>query len=163
MRTREGRGRPRFAALKQSEDRAGGSVDWRSQHDDGGGVDRDEREAAGGGLDADQRPQSGAQAAELDPKTGPMRLVGCAGLEGALDELIARHILRPGLGEGADEVEEDGTSGERDTAGWTVNRAPAAIDDEVAGGEEALDFLEADQANSSKSASSVSKVVRTSR
>ena len=45
-----------------------------------------------------------------------MRLVHGTGLEGAPDELIARHVRRPGLGEGADEVEQHGTTRKRDTA-----------------------------------------------
>ena len=110
-------------------------------------VDRGEREAAPGRLDAGKRAQSGAQAAELDAEPGPVRLVGGARLEGALDEAIARDVGRPGLGEGADQSEQDRASGERDTASRTANRAPAGIDDEVAGGEQGLDFIEADRAN----------------
>ena len=126
---------------------AGGSVDRRRQHDDGGGVDRGEREAARGRLDAGKRAQSGAQATELDAEPGPMRLVGGARLEGALDEAIAGDVGRPGLGERADESEQDRASGERDTASRAANRAPAGIDDEVAGREQGLDLIEADRAD----------------
>ena len=76
-----------------------------------------------------------------------MRLVGGARLENALDEAITGDVCRPGLGEGADEVKQDGTSGERHTASRTANRAAARIDNEVAGREQGLDFIEADQAN----------------
>jgi hypothetical protein len=73
--------------------------------------------------------------------------VGGARLEGTQDEVITRHVGWPGLGERAGEVEQDGTSGERDDAYRTANHAPATIDDEVAGGEQGFDFIEADQAN----------------
>ena len=110
-------------------------------------ADGDEREAAPGRLDAGERAQGGAQAAELDAEPGAVRLVGGARLEGALDEAIARHVGRPGLGERADEREQDRASGERDGAGRAAHRAPAGVDDEVAGREQGLDLVEADRAD----------------
>jgi len=76
-----------------------------------------------------------------------VRLVGGARLEGALDEAIARHVGRPGLGERADEREQDRASGERDGASRAAHRAPAGVDDEVAGREQGLDLVEADRAD----------------
>ena len=143
---RERRRRPRLATLEQGEDGPGGSVDRRGQHDDAGGVDWGEREAARGCLDAGKRAQSGAQATELDAEPGPMRLVGSARPEDALDEAIAGDVGRPGFCEGADQSEQDRASGERDTASRTANRAPAGIDDEVAGREQGLDLIQADRA-----------------
>ena len=144
-RTRERRGRPRLAALEQGEDGPGGTVDRRRQHDDGAAADGDEREAAPGRLDPGQRAQGGAQAAELDAEPGAVRLVGGARLEGALDEPITRHVGRPGLGERADEREQDRAPGERDGASRAAHRAPARVDDEVAGREQGLDLVEADR------------------
>ena len=140
----ERRRRPRLAALEEGEDGSGGAVDRRGQHDDGGGVDGDEREAALGRLDICKRAESGAQAAELDAQPGPMRLVGDARAEDALDEAIARHIGRPGLCERGDQGEQDGAPGERDTANRTANRAPARIDNEIPGREQGLDLIETD-------------------
>jgi hypothetical protein len=88
--------------------------------------------------------QNGAQAAELDAEPRPVRLIGHAGVEGALNKKGARDIGRPRRGESTNECEQDGTSGERDIASRTANRTPAAIDDEVAGGEQGLDFTQAD-------------------
>lgn len=76
-----------------------------------------------------------------------MRFVDRVGHKGVRDELIARHIARPGFRKGADQCEQDGTSRERDTASRTTNRAPAAIHDEVPGGEQLLDFFQANRAN----------------
>ncbi len=80
-RGRERGGRPRFAAVEQREDRAGGPVDRRREHDDGAAVDGGEREAAGSRLDAGERAKRGAQAAELDAEARAVRFVGGAGLK----------------------------------------------------------------------------------
>jgi hypothetical protein len=61
--------------------------------------------------------------------------------------LIARHVSWPGPGEGAGELEQDGTSGQRDSASPTANRAAATIYDKIAGGEQGLDFIQAHHAN----------------
>jgi hypothetical protein len=61
--------------------------------------------------------------------------------------LIARHVSWPGPGEGAGELEQDGTSGQRDSASPTANRAAATIYDEIVGGEQGLDFIQAHHAN----------------
>ena len=76
-----------------------------------------------------------------------MRLVDGARLEGALDQSIARHVGRPGLGQRADEREQDRASGERNGAGGAAHRAPARVHDEVAGREQDLDLVEADRAD----------------
>jgi hypothetical protein len=133
--------------LEQGDDGAGGTVDRRRQHDDGAAAGGDEGEAAPGRLDPSERAQGGAQAAELDAEPGAVRLVGGARLEGALDEAIARHVGRPGLGERGDEREQDRAPGERGGASRAAHRAPARVDDEVAGGEQGLDLVEADRAD----------------
>jgi hypothetical protein len=77
-------------------------------------MDRNEHKPARGRLDAGQRAQSGTQSADLNTEPRPVRLIGEASLEGALNELIARHVLRPGLGQSADEGEQDRTSSQGD-------------------------------------------------
>ncbi len=74
-------------------------------------ADGDEREAARGRLDPGERAQGGSQPAQLDAEPGTVRFVRGARPEGALDEAIARNVGRPGLGEGADEREQDRASG----------------------------------------------------
>src|SRR5882724_904837 len=107
---RRDRPRPtaRTAAASSSWRSARWTVRWlepsayaRAKVDHGTAPDGDEHEAAPGRLDPGERAQGGAQAAELDAEPGAMRLVGGARLEGALDEAIARHVGRPGLGERA--------------------------------------------------------------
>ena len=46
-----------------------------------------------------------------------------------------------------DEREQDGAARERDGAGRAAHRAPAGVDDEVAGREQGLDLVEADRAD----------------
>src|SRR5713101_6002727 len=153
---RRDRPRPtaRTAAASSSWRRARWTVRWlepsahaSAEVDDGTAADGDEREAAPGRLDPGERAQGGAQAAELDAEPGAVRLVGGARLEGALHEAIARHVGRPGLGERGDEREQDRASGERDGASRDAHRAPAGVDDEVAGREQGLDLVEADRAD----------------
>ncbi len=76
-----------------------------------------------------------------------MRLVDGARLEGELDETIARHVGWPGLGERADEREQDRASGEREGTSRAAYGAPAGVDDEVAGREQGLDLVEAHRAD----------------
>src|SRR5262245_13991659 len=132
-RARQARCRPRFAALEQSENRAGRPVDRRSQHHDSLSLDQGKRETALGRLEASEPAQCGAQAAQFDAEPRPVRLVQDPRLEGALDKVIARDVGWPGLSEGANELEKDGTPRERDTASATANQASAPIDDQVAG------------------------------
>jgi hypothetical protein len=81
--TRERRGWPRFATLKQSDDRAGRSINRRSQHDDGRGLDGGERETTRRRLNPGKWPKGSAQAAKLDAEPRPVRVIDGAGLEGA--------------------------------------------------------------------------------
>ena len=83
-----------------------------------------------------------------------LRLLICSGVNETLKSKLKSVVSvgRPGFGEGAEEVEQDWTSSERDTASRTANRALAAIHDEVVRREQGLDFIEADEANYAGSA-----------
>ena len=52
---------------------------------------------------------------------------------------------RLAMAEGADQSEQDRSSGQLNTATPTANRAPAGIDDKVAGGEQGLDLIKPDR------------------
>src|SRR4029450_8051489 len=142
-RRRERRGRPRLATLEQGEDGAGGAVDGRRQHDDSAPADGDEGEAARGRLDPGERAHRRPQAAELDAESGAVRLVGGMRFEGALDEVIAWHVGRPRLGEGAGEGERDRATAEGIRSSGPTHRPATGIDDEIAGPEEGFDLVEA--------------------
>ena len=107
QRTREAEVDHDSPAREQGEDGTGGTVD-RRRHTTTHGPRRDEREAAPGRLDPGERRRTARRRPSSTRSRARVRLVGGARLEGALDEAIARHVGRPGLGERADERERTG-------------------------------------------------------
>jgi hypothetical protein len=59
--------------------------------------------------------------------------------------MLAGDFDRPGLRESSSESEQDGTLRQRHAAGRTAHHTPATIHNEIAGGEQGLDFLDANR------------------
>ena len=133
---------PGFTIGEQSRQRRVRAVDRRRQeHHAAGGV-RHEREAVRSRANLGEAAQVRAQAADLDPQAGAVRLVCAPRAENGGDQRVACGALRMGLREHPQQREQHGTAIEPYRVVQERDASPAAVDHQPLRGEERFHIVE---------------------
>src|SRR5438105_7353695 len=115
------------------------------QHDDLACASRRQRKPALRRADVSLPPKRPAEPADLDAQPRAIRFIGDLPPEGALDEYISRHVVRPRLPQGARESEQHRTPRQRDRRACVTHGIAALVHDERVGTEQRFDLLEPEE------------------